>query len=58
MQMLKLQYAAEAKFLRALVYFHLVRLWGDVPLVTKQLSSTEVAAATFREKQASCLCAR
>jgi hypothetical protein len=47
----KLQYAAEAKFLRALVYFHLVRLWGDVPLVTKQLSSTEVAANTFREKQ-------
>lgn len=49
---LKLQYTAEAKFLRALEYFHLVRLWGDVPLVTKQLSSTEVAAATFREKQA------
>jgi hypothetical protein len=47
----KLQYAAEAKFLRALVYFHLVRLWGDVPLVTKQLSSTEVTANTFREKQ-------
>ncbi|WP_069658481.1 RagB/SusD family nutrient uptake outer membrane protein [Arcticibacter eurypsychrophilus] len=49
---LKLQYMAEAKFLRALIYFHLVRLWGDVPLVTKQLSSTEVAVATFRESQA------
>jgi hypothetical protein len=49
---LKLQYTAEAKFLRALEYFHLVRLWGDVPLVTKQLTSTEVAGATFREKQA------
>jgi hypothetical protein len=48
---LKLQYSAEAKFLRALTYFHLVRLWGDVPLVTRQLSSTEVAANTFREKQ-------
>jgi hypothetical protein len=46
------QYTAEAKFLRALEYFHLVRLWGDVPLVTKQLPSTEVAGATFREKQA------
>jgi hypothetical protein len=45
---LKLQYTAEAKFLRALEYFHLVRLWGDVPLVTKQLSSSEVPAATFR----------
>ena len=49
---LKLQYTAEAKFLRALMYFHLVRLWGDVPLVTTQLSSTQVAAFTFREKQA------
>ncbi len=50
---LKLQYAAEAKFLRALMYFHLVRLWGDVPLVTKQLTTAEdVAASTFREKQA------
>lgn len=48
---LKLQYSAEAKFLRALTYFHLVRLWGDVPLVTRQLSFAEVAANTFREKQ-------
>src|ERR1700761_3532984 len=49
----KLQYAAEAKFLRALMYFHLVRLWGDVPLVTKQLTTaSDVAASTFREKQA------
>lgn len=48
----KLQYAAEAKFLRALMYFHLVRLWGDVPLVTKQLTGADdVAASTFREKQ-------
>ncbi len=50
---LKLQYAAEAKFLRALMYFHLVRLWGDIPLVTKQLiTADDVAASTFREKQA------
>ncbi len=50
---LKLQYAAEARFLRALMYFHLVRLWGDVPLVTKQLTTADdVAARTFREKQA------
>jgi hypothetical protein len=48
----KAQYVAEAKFLRAIMYFHLVRLWGDVPLVTKQLASTEVTANTFREKQA------
>jgi hypothetical protein len=48
----KLQYIAEAKFLRSLMYFHLVRLWGDVPLVTKQLASTDVSGATFREKEA------
>ena len=49
----KQQYVAEAKFLRAVAYFHIVRLWGDVPLVTKQLVTPEdVAANTFREKQA------
>ncbi|WDF56456.1 RagB/SusD family nutrient uptake outer membrane protein [Mucilaginibacter sp. KACC 22063] len=49
----KAQYTAEAKFLRALMYFHLVRLWGDVPLVTKALTSgDDVTANTFREKQA------
>jgi hypothetical protein len=45
-------YKAEAKFLRALVYFHLVRKWGDVPLVTAYLSTPEeLAAQTFREKK-------
>ena len=48
----KAQYQAEAKFVRALIYFHLVRKWGDVPLVTKPLTTTdEVAGATFREKK-------
>ncbi|GAB3900598.1 RagB/SusD family nutrient uptake outer membrane protein [Spirosoma agri] len=48
----KLQYQAEAKFIRALIYFNLVRKWGDVPLVTKPLTTTEEAAAnTFREKK-------
>ena len=48
----KAQYQAEAKFIRALIYFHLVRKWGDVPLVTKPLTTTdEVAGATFREKK-------
>jgi hypothetical protein len=42
-------YIAEAKFLRALMYFHLVRQWGAVPLVTKQLkTSEEVTAYTYR----------
>ncbi|AWO00573.1 RagB/SusD family nutrient uptake outer membrane protein [Chitinophaga alhagiae] len=35
----KAQYAGEAKFLRALHYFHLVRLFGAVPLITKEAES-------------------
>lgn len=38
---LKSQYKAEARFLRALVYFWLVRVYGDVPKVDKQLSVEE-----------------
>lgn len=46
-------YAAEAKFIRALMYFELVRKWGPVPLVTKQLLTTdEVTANTFRVPEA------
>ena len=30
---LKNRYKAEAKFIRALCYFHLVQLWGNVPLI-------------------------
>lgn len=49
---LKAQYQAEAKFIRALIYFHLVRKWGDVPLITKTLSSSdEVKANTARQKK-------
>ncbi|MDR1381055.1 MAG: RagB/SusD family nutrient uptake outer membrane protein, partial [Tannerella sp.] len=49
---LRKQYRAEAKFLRALVYFHVVRKWGDVPLSTTHLTSPdEVSAKTFREKK-------
>jgi len=35
---LKNQYEAEARFLRALTYFNVVRIWGDVPLVLSQVS--------------------
>ena len=46
------QYKAEAKFLRALVYFHVVRKWGDVPLSSVHLKSPEeVSGYTFREKK-------
>ncbi|MCW0481863.1 RagB/SusD family nutrient uptake outer membrane protein [Gaoshiqia sediminis] len=34
----------EAKFLRALYYFDMVRAWGDIPLVTKPLSIGEAYA--------------
>jgi len=30
----KAQYKAEAKILRAMIYFDMVRIWGNVPLVT------------------------
>jgi hypothetical protein len=32
---------AEAKFIRALLYFHLVRYWGDVPLITMPTETTD-----------------
>lgn len=39
----KKQYLGEAKFLRALYYFHLVRLFGSVPLLVKEVTSPEEA---------------
>ncbi|WP_242085241.1 RagB/SusD family nutrient uptake outer membrane protein [Aestuariivivens sediminis] len=33
----------EAKFLRGLFYFHLVQLFGDVPLITTEISVSETA---------------
>ncbi|SEW51022.1 RagB/SusD family nutrient uptake outer membrane protein [Chitinophaga arvensicola] len=39
----KQQYLGEAKFLRALYYFHLVRLFGGVPLLVKEVASPEEA---------------
>jgi len=36
---LKTQYKGEAKFLRALMYFNLVRVFGDVPLVVNEVKS-------------------
>ena len=41
---LKEQYKAEARFIRALMYFWLVRVYGDVPKVDKQLSVSEAYA--------------
>lgn len=44
-------YIGEAKFLRALAYFDLVRIYGDVPMVTKPLTIEE-AYKSGREKVA------
>ena len=38
---LKARYQQEAKFLRALFYFNIVRIFGDVPLVLKEISIEE-----------------
>lgn len=49
---LKQRYIAEAKFLRALAYFNLVRLYGGVPIVTTEtdgLEGLEVARASIDE---------
>ncbi|HYH57225.1 MAG TPA: RagB/SusD family nutrient uptake outer membrane protein, partial [Anseongella sp.] len=45
----KARYAGEAKFLRALHYFHLVRLFGGVPLITEEVTSPSDA---FTEERA------
>lgn len=44
------QYIAELKYIRAMMYFNLVREFGGVPLVTERLTSAEqVSALTTRE---------
>lgn len=48
----KTQYIAELKFIRAYMYYNLVKEFGDVPLVTERLTTTEqTTALTFREKK-------
>lgn len=49
-QDLKNQLTGEAKFLRAFYYFNLVRLFGDVPLVTDQVRSPNEAFATLEQR--------
>jgi hypothetical protein len=45
---LKARYVAEAKVIRALCYFHLVRMFGDVPLITVTIKSPDEALAYNR----------
>jgi starch-binding outer membrane protein, SusD/RagB family len=49
---LKNQYIGEAKFLRALMYFNMVKFYGDAPLVLKELK-TEEEAYTYKRSPAS-----
>lgn len=42
------RYIGEAKFLRALMYFNLVRIYGDVPLVTSETKSVTEGYAQTR----------
>lgn len=43
------RYRAEVRFIRALCYFHAVRLWGDVPLVL-QVESPEASRENIRNR--------
>lgn len=45
----KAQYTNEAKFLRALMYFNLVRIYGDVPLVLSDIKTPAEALSYSRE---------
>lgn len=38
---IKNQIEAEARFIRALTYFNMVRLWGDIPIILTKVSPTE-----------------
>ena len=42
----KARFEAEARFIRAHMYFNLVRLWGDVPLVLSNVTYTDPIAKT------------
>jgi len=45
----KAQYAAELKFIRALMYFELVHFFGEVPIVAEPITSDQQAAAAIRK---------
>ncbi|WP_188316187.1 RagB/SusD family nutrient uptake outer membrane protein [Chitinophaga agrisoli] len=45
----KSRYINEAKFLRALMYFNLVRIYGDVPLIVKDMKTPAEAFTYGRE---------
>ncbi len=38
---MKKQFEAEARFIRALAYFNVARIWGDAPIVLREVSAEE-----------------
>lgn len=50
-QSVKTRCLGEARFLRALYYYHLVRLYGDVPLYTNVISAQESSTITRAPKE-------
>ena len=48
----KSRFQSEVKFIRALAYFNAVRIWGDVPLVTKEILNIQ-EAYTYNRASAS-----
>lgn len=46
------QFIGETKFIRAFFYFHLVRLFGDVPLVLEEVNSPQEAFSEGRTPKA------
>ncbi|WP_057937989.1 RagB/SusD family nutrient uptake outer membrane protein [Algoriphagus resistens] len=50
---LRSNHLAQATYLRALAYYHLVRKWGAVPLVIREVKTPdELEEVTFREAEA------
>ena len=50
---LKSSHLAQASFLRGLAYYHLVRKWGPVPVVTEQIETPDqLSEVTFRVEEA------
>ena len=47
----KTQIEGEAKFLRALFYFDMVRAWGDIPLILTPISTSEAYATPRTPKE-------
>ncbi|MEH6304662.1 RagB/SusD family nutrient uptake outer membrane protein [Olivibacter sp. CPCC 100613] len=49
---IKKRYVAEAKFIRALLYFHMVRKWGAIPLtIVPPTTTDEVSAIAYRQDE-------